>query len=57
MEGNFIIYEDEGNIKIDVLLEEDNVWLSQSQMSNLFGKSKKNNKRAYHKYTRRERTR
>ncbi len=39
--GEIIIYQNqEGNIKIDVRLEEETVWLTQDQMSQLFGKAK-----------------
>ena len=37
-----LIYENQqGNIKIDVRLEEETVWLSQHQMGALFGKNKR----------------
>lgn len=39
--GEIIIYQNtEGNIKIDVRLEEETVWLTQDQMAMLFGKAK-----------------
>lgn len=39
--GELIIYQNtEGNIKIDVRLEEETVWLTQDQMATLFGKAK-----------------
>jgi hypothetical protein len=39
--GEIIIYENtEGNIKIDVRLEEETVWLTQAQLCDLFQKSK-----------------
>ncbi len=39
--GEILIYKTpNGNIKIDVRLEEETVWLTQEQMQNLFGKSK-----------------
>ncbi|WP_337966827.1 virulence RhuM family protein [uncultured Flavobacterium sp.] len=39
--GEILIYQNqEGNIKIDVLLEEETVWLTQAQLCNLFAKSK-----------------
>lgn len=42
MNSEIIIYQNpEGNIKIDVRLEEENVWLSQAQMGQLFGKDKR----------------
>jgi hypothetical protein len=40
-DSEIIIYQStEGNIKIDVRLEEETVWLSQDQMAELFGKAK-----------------
>lgn len=39
--SEILIYQNsEGNIKIDVRLEEESVWLTQEQMANLFGKAK-----------------
>jgi len=39
--SEILIYQNsEGNIKIDVHLEEESVWLTQDQMANLFGKAK-----------------
>ena len=39
--GEIIIHQNsEGNIKIDVRLEEESVWLTQGQMAMLFGKAK-----------------
>jgi hypothetical protein len=39
--GEILIYQNqEGNIKIDVRLEEETVWLTQDQMAALFGKAK-----------------
>ena len=39
--SEIVIYQaQDGNIKIDVLLEEETVWLTQEQMGNLFGKAK-----------------
>lgn len=41
MNSEIIIYENqEGNIKIDVRLEEETVWLTQEQMGLLFGRAK-----------------
>lgn len=41
--GEIVIYQNnEGNTKIDVLLEEDTVWLSQQQMAELFQTSRTN---------------
>ena len=42
MNSEIIIYQNpDGNIKIDVRLEEETVWLTQSQMGQLFGKDKR----------------
>ena len=39
--GEIIIYQNpEGNIKIDVRLEDESVWLTQEQIALLFGKSR-----------------
>jgi hypothetical protein len=39
--GEIIIYQtSDGNIKIDVRIEEESVWLTQDQMAVLFGKAK-----------------
>lgn len=41
MNSEILIYKNQdGNIKIDVRLENETVWLTQEQMQNLFGKSK-----------------
>lgn len=41
MNSEIIIYQNsEGNIKIDVHLEEETVWLTQEQMATLFGKGR-----------------
>ncbi len=41
MNSEIIIYQKpEGNIKIDVRLEEETVWLTQEQMATLFGKGR-----------------
>jgi hypothetical protein len=41
MNSEILIYQNqEGNIKIDVRLEEETVWLTQEQMANLFGKAR-----------------
>jgi hypothetical protein len=40
--NEILIYQSpEGNIKIDVRLEEETVWLTQAQMGQLFGKNKR----------------
>lgn len=42
MNSEILIYQNpDGNIKIDVRLEEETVWLSQAQMGQLFGKDKR----------------
>jgi len=42
-QGNIIIYQSEdGNTKIDVRLENDNIWLSQQQMAELYQSSRTN---------------
>ena len=39
--SEILIYQNsEGNIKIDVRLEEESVWLTQAQMAELFGKGR-----------------
>lgn len=39
---SILIYQNkDGNIKIDVRLEEETVWLTQAQMAQLFGKDKR----------------
>jgi hypothetical protein len=41
MNSEILIYQNpDGNIKIDVRLENETVWLTQQQMQNLFGKAK-----------------
>ena len=41
MESDILIYlNKDGDIKIDVRLEEETVWLTQDQMALLFGKAK-----------------
>jgi hypothetical protein len=40
-DSNILIYQNqEGNIRVDVRLEEESVWLTQEQMALLFGKAK-----------------
>ena len=40
-ESSILIYQNQdGNIKIDVRLEEETVWLTQDQMAQLFGKGR-----------------
>ena len=41
MNNEILIYQNQdGNIKIDVRLEEETVWLTQDQMATLFGKGR-----------------
>jgi hypothetical protein len=41
MTSDILIYQNqEGNIKIDVRLQEETVWLTQDQMATLFGKAR-----------------
>jgi hypothetical protein len=41
MDSNILIYQNqEGNIKVDMRLEEESVWLTQEQMALLFGKGR-----------------
>ena len=41
MSGEIVLYQNsEGNIKLDVRLEEESVWLTQAQICELFQKSK-----------------
>ena len=38
---NILIYQNaDGNIKLDVQLQDDSVWVTQEQMAQLFGKAK-----------------
>ncbi len=42
MTSDILIYQNpDGNIKIDVRLQEETVWLTQAQMGQLFGKDKR----------------
>lgn len=39
--SNILIYQNEsGNIKVDVLFEDESVWLNQAQICEVFGKAK-----------------
>jgi hypothetical protein len=41
MDSEILIYQNtEGNIKVDVRLEEETVWLTQAQIATLFGKGR-----------------
>ena len=37
---NFLIYEIDNNIKVEVILENKDIWLTQEQISKLFNKAK-----------------
>lgn len=48
---NIIFYTtDDGQVKIEVRLEDENVWLTQNAMAELFDTTKQNISRAYTKY-------
>ena len=38
--NNLLIYESDNNIKVEAILEDENVWLTQEQISKLFNKAK-----------------
>ncbi len=38
--NNFLIYELGNNIKVEVILENENIWLTQEQISKLYNKAK-----------------
>ena len=40
IENSVLIYERDNDIKVDVILEEENVWLTQEQISKLYNKAK-----------------
>ena len=41
IQDEIVIYQSEdGNVKVDVLFQDETVWLTQDQMALLFGKSK-----------------
>ena len=40
IENSILIYESDDNIKVEVVLEEENVWLTQEQISKLYNKAK-----------------
>lgn len=49
-DNQILIYQNqEGNIKIDVRLEEETVWLTQEQMATLFWERQKHHYGAYSK--------
>lgn len=39
-DSKFLIYETDNNIKIDVILDQEEIWLNQEQISKLYGKAK-----------------
>ena len=40
IENRILIYESDDNIKVEVILEDENIWLTQEQISKLFNKAK-----------------
>ena len=53
--NNFIIYTtDDGQVDIEVRLEDENVWLTQNSMAELFDTYKTEYKSTYKKYFRRK---
>ena len=39
--GNFLVYQSEdGSTRVDVRLDNENIWLNQKQLAELFGKAK-----------------
>lgn len=40
IENKFLLYEVDNDIKVDVILEEENIWLTQEQISKLYNKAK-----------------
>lgn len=40
IENKILIYESDDNIKVEVILEDENIWLTQDQISNLYNKAK-----------------
>ena len=40
MENKFLIYEVNDDIKVEAILEKENIWLTQEQISKLYGKAK-----------------
>lgn len=39
-ENDFLIYELDNDIKVEVILEDENIWLTQEQISKLYNKTK-----------------
>ena len=51
LDKNIIFYTtDDGEVRIEVRLENENVWLTQNAMAELFDTTKQNISRAYTKY-------
>jgi len=51
LDKNIIFYTtDDGQVRIEVRLEDENVWLTQNAMAELFETTKQNISRAYTKY-------
>ena len=43
MKNNMIIYvSKDGNVKVDVSIENEDIWMSQDVMANLYGTTKQN---------------
>ncbi len=40
MNNKFLIYENGNDIKVDVILQDENIWMTQEQISKLYGKAK-----------------
>ena len=40
VENKIFIYESDDDIKVEVILEEENIWLTQEQISKLYNKAK-----------------
>ncbi len=38
--SNLLIYESDNNIKVEVILQNENIWMTQEQISKLYGKAK-----------------
>ena len=51
LDRNIFFYTtDDGQVKIEVRLEDENVWLTQNAMAELFDTTKQNISRSYTKY-------
>ena len=38
-ENNFFIYETDNNVEVTAILEDENIWLTQEQISKLYNKA------------------